>query len=173
MAEDLEKTIGFAPIRTRYFPELTMDDPISYLLNLPQEVQLNILSQLSTPSLRNLCSSNLYFSRLCEDSGLWSQKIQYDFPYASHGIRNLRHEYETNYRHSQISDSPNRETYQQQRWKILSALYNNRLTYDDFPKLFEFAGKPIPYDTTFVSLLDNASTINPEIIDQFLNSFNR
>ena len=146
------------------------DDYITYLLNLPQEIQIHILSQLSIPSLRNLCSSNLYFSKLCEDSGLWSQKIQYDLP-MTRTPADPRAQYGRSYRSKQIHISPNRQTYKQQRLKILSALNNNRLTYNDLIKLFEFAGKPIPYDNTLVSILDNASTINPEIIDEFLRNF--
>ena len=46
---------------------------------LPDELNVDILERTSGQDLLNLCQSNKYFQRLCDDESFWEHKVKHDY----------------------------------------------------------------------------------------------
>ena len=50
------------------------------LISLPHETKLNILRNLSTADLVNICETNIEFREICKDEVLWEKLAHERFP---------------------------------------------------------------------------------------------
>jgi hypothetical protein len=51
------------------------------LSDVPQDIKMNFLLQLSYPDLINACQTNKQYYSLCQDNYLWNKLIERDFPF--------------------------------------------------------------------------------------------
>lgn len=150
-------------------------DYIRWLLQLPYEIQIEVLLSLPVESLKSICSTNTYFRNLCQDESIWGKLYQRDFftryPIPDNTLaatktpEQYKNMYKTRYIQRKRMFNPNSRMYYENRKKILSHI---GFSDDKLINLIAFSGGQVPYDQSTLSLLDYVSTIDPEIIDKYL-----